>query len=227
MAQRYNWLPYRAIGALARLVGKLFPIEVVRAAPLPVGPAVFAFNHYSFMDGAVAGATGGRPILFLATDEVVGHFKAVDFAMRLFNVMSFDKSKVPIRPMRAALAALEDGLSVGIFPEGQRARSFGDTPLKRGGAWLAVRAGVPLVPVALVGTDRAMPIRDDLKLRFHRERITVWSGLPIMPHDHDEDTHAMIEEWRSQIAGAIDSVGGSSGGRGGQRAERPGAGEGI
>lgn len=210
MADRYNWLPYRAIGAVARLVGKLFPIEVIREAPLPPGPAVFAFNHYSFMDGAVAGATGGRPILFLATDEVVGHFRAVDFAMRLFNVVSFDKAKVPLRPMRIALAALSDGLSVGIFPEGRRAREFGDAPLKRGGPWLAARAGVPLVPVALVGTNRALPIRDDLRLKFHRERITVWSGRPIWASHHRGDTHAMLEAWRTQVAGAIARYDGKS-----------------
>lgn len=203
MERSYNWLPYRAVGAVARLVGRLFPIDVVREAPLPDGPAVFAFNHYSFMDGVVGGATGDRPILFLATDEVVGHFKAVDFAMRLFNVVSFDKSKIPLRPMRIALSALSDGLSVGIFPEGQRAREFGQAPLKRGAPWLAARAGVPLVPVALIGTNRALPIRDDLKLKFHREAITVWSGRPIQPSHHGGDTHAMLEEWRTQIAEGI------------------------
>lgn len=206
-----NWIPFRVTGVVARFVGRFFPITTIREVPLPEGPVVFAFNHHSFMDGAVAGATGRRPTVFLATDEVVGHFKAVDFAMRLYNVVDFDKSKVPIRPLRIALRSLDEGLSVGIFPEGQRAHRFGDAPIKRGAAWLAARAGVPLIPVALIGTDQAMPIRNDMKLSIHRKPILVWSGTPIEADQHGGDTHAMLEEWRVQIAAAIERYGAGEG----------------
>ncbi len=206
-----KWIPWRFFGVLARFVGRYFPITTIREVPLPEGPVVFAFNHHSFMDGAVAGATGRRPTVFLATDEVIGHYRAVDFAMRLFNIVDFDKTKVPIRPVRVALRALEEGVSVGVFPEGQRTHRFGDAPIKRGAAWLAARAGVPLIPVALIGTDRAMPIRNDTKLTIHREPITVWSGRPITADQHDGDTHAMLEEWRAQIASAIGRHGAGEG----------------
>lgn len=190
---------------------RFFPVTTNREVPLPDGPVVFAFNHHSFIDGVVAGASGRRPTVFLATDEVVGHYRAVDFAMRLYNIVWFDKTRVPIRPIRIALHALSDGLSVGIFPEGQRTRRFGEAPIKRGAAWLAARAGVPLVPVALIGTDQAMPIREDAIFRIHRKPITVWSGTPIHASDHGNDSHAMLEAWRSQIATAIEEFGAGEG----------------
>lgn len=206
-----NWVPWRVSGVLARAVGRLFPVTTIREVPLPPGPVVFAFNHHSFLDAVVAGASGRRPTVFLATDEVVGHFKAVDFALRLYNVVDFDKTKVPIRPIRRALRALEEGLSVGVFPEGQRTQRFGEAPMKRGAAWLAARAGVPLIPVALIGTDQAMPIRDDLVLRIHRKPITVWTGHPIVADEHGGDSHAMLEAWRTQVAAAIEEFGAGEG----------------
>ena len=202
-----KWIPYRSVGVLARLVAKVFPVTTVREAPLPAGPVVFAYNHHSFIDAVVAGLSGKRPTVFLATDVVVGHYAAVDFALRIFNVVSFDKSAVPIRPMRIALQALADGVSVGIFPEGQRSHEFGVAPLKRGGPWLAERADVPLVPVALIGTEKAMPIREDNRLKFHRQPITVWSGAPIMADDYGRDTYAMLDAWRVAIERAIERFG--------------------
>lgn len=206
-----RWTAYLVCMRVARQVAKFFPIELTREAPLPAGPAVFAYNHHSFLDPVVAGAMGERPIRFLATDEIVGHYRLLDFALNVFNTISLNKSAVPLGPVRQALEALAGGVSVGIFPEGQRTHEWGQAPVKRGGPWLAIRAGVPLVPVALLGTYEAMPIREDNKIRISRRPMHVWSGRPMWPREFDNDSHAMLAAWQRTVDDAIQRLGAGEG----------------
>lgn len=206
-----KWTAYLLTMRAARQVANLFPIDVIREVPIPEGPVVFAFNHHSFLDPVVAGATGERPIRFLATDEIIGHYRVLDWALEVLNAIPINKQTVPLGPIRQALAALAAGISVGIFPEGERTHEWGDAPVKRGGPWLAIRAGVPLIPVALLGTNDAMPIRHDTKLRIRRRPMRVWSGAPLWPKEFDGDSHAMLEAWRVAVDEVIREYGAGEG----------------
>ena len=74
---------------------------------------------------------------------------------------------------------LEVGGAVAIFPEGNYGPTEGELmPFKKGFAHFAIKAGVPVVPVALSGTK-------DL---WFRKRIRVVIGEPILPAGHDPDT---------------------------------------
>jgi 1-acyl-sn-glycerol-3-phosphate acyltransferase len=62
-----------------------------------------------------------------------------------------------IASLRRAARLLGGGVSAFLFPEGTRTRDGSLQPLKKGGFRLALESGLPLVPVAIVGTRRAMP----------------------------------------------------------------------
>lgn len=58
-------------------------------------------------------------------------------------------------------------------------RDWGDAPITKGAAWLALQANVPMVPVAIWGTQHAMPLD---KIRVRRAPIQVVVGCPLTPN---------------------------------------------
>ena len=133
----------------------------------PAGPYIVAANHHNYLDGVVLGVAVPAPIAFLVMPRVWR-------ATRLHPVFHRHIGSIPInleRPdfvaLRGALAHLERGGVVGIFPEGPfsvRGRLERGLP---GVALLALTSGAPVVPAALHGTYEALRQR-----RFYVPRPT-------------------------------------------------------
>lgn len=120
-----------------------------------------------------------------------GRFIFIDRANAVSARRTIDEAKRRIR----------GGDSVLIFPEGTRSRDGLLGPFKKGGFHLAIDSGVPVVPVALHGTGRAMP-RGSLFIRPGLVRATV--GVPIPTAGlTDEDRHKLLEEVRGRIASML------------------------
>ncbi|MDE0369029.1 MAG: lysophospholipid acyltransferase family protein [bacterium] len=164
---------------MARVVAAWFPYSVVRRARLPKGPFVAVVNHVSSLDPPIAGLALRRPVRFLALDELWGVHRALDAVLTIFDSIPVPRSDGrALGALRAALRHLESGRPIGVFPEGRRVAAWGEVPLKTGAAWLAVRASVPAVPVAIWGSQHAMPM-DGMRVR--RAPIRVVVGAPIDP----------------------------------------------
>jgi 1-acyl-sn-glycerol-3-phosphate acyltransferase len=82
-----------------------------------------------------------------------------------------------VESLRRASASLRDGVSAFLFPEGTRTRDGSLQPLKKGGFRLAIESGLPIIPVTIVGTRRAMP-RDSAVLRAGRVEMYIDPPLP-------------------------------------------------
>lgn len=178
------------VRAVARLA---FSMQIELQGDLPPPPFVVAANHYSHLDPVVIGASVGKPIRYLAVDELFGISTIFDRLLGWVGVIPISRSRAPVRTLRVALARLEAGEIVGVFPEGTRVSRWGDLPPKRGAAWLAVRAKVPLLPVAVVGTDRAFGLDN----RWHSAPIGVVVGRPLSPHS--EDASILTSTWESWV----------------------------
>ncbi|MDE0168964.1 MAG: lysophospholipid acyltransferase family protein [bacterium] len=163
----------------ARLLATLFPYSSVKRCATPSGAYVAVINHLSHLDPPVAGLALRRPVRYLALNELWGNSAILDGILNVFEAIPFPREgRYPIGALKQALRHLDAGGIIGVFPEGRRVRNWGDAPVTRGAAWLAVKANVPLVPVAIWGTQHAMPLDT---MRLHRSPVRVVVGCPIEP----------------------------------------------
>lgn len=126
--------------------------RVVGQSHVPrTGAVILAANHTGVIDGPVLAGASPRGSHIIVKQEM---FRGVIGAiLRFTGQIPVDRSSGR-SALAAALALLDEGRVVGIFPEG--ARGTGDVATAQAGiAWLAVRSGAPVVPVAILGTRPA------------------------------------------------------------------------
>jgi 1-acyl-sn-glycerol-3-phosphate acyltransferase len=113
------------------------------------GPVIFAANHIGWLDGPLLIACTPRPAHALVkAEEFQGRTGAL---LRLAGQISVRRDEPDAAAVRKAVAALEAGHAVALFPEGTR--GAGDVAhVKDGLAYLAMTTGAPVVPVAILGT---------------------------------------------------------------------------
>lgn len=180
---------------VVRFLGRaFFALEVEFEAALPGSQFVVAANHYSHFDPPTVGAVLGRPVRFLALEDILGVSRVLDWLVVGYRSIPVPRYRPPVRAVRTALKALEEGEVVGVFPESTRVSHWGTVPPKRGAAWLAVRAGVPLVPVAVIGTGRAFGLEN----RVRRAPIKVIVGEAMSPDG--ATVGQLLDRWEEWIS---------------------------
>lgn len=118
---------------------------------------VFIANHRSFLDTATLFCHLDRRIGLLAKKELL-KVPILGYGMGFVNVMAIDRSnrERAFETTKAATDRIRAGRSFGVFAEGTRALPGELLPFKKGGFYMAVEAGVPVVPVAIKHTDVLM-----------------------------------------------------------------------
>jgi 1-acyl-sn-glycerol-3-phosphate acyltransferase len=105
-----------------------------------------------------------------------------------------------------AVTALQNGASFLIFPEGTRSRTGELLPFKKGGVIMALRAGVPVVPAAIVGARDAMRRGSPV---IHPVTVTVTFCPPVPTAGRTfEERDALVAEIRDAIARALPAAAG-------------------
>ena len=140
------------------------------------GGAVLVSNHSSFLDPmALAGAIRFRVLHFMARDTLC-HAPVIGWLMPRLQLILIDRERGDVAALKATLRLLKDGELVGLFPEGTRTSDGNLQPARGGIGFLVSRARVPVIPVYVDGTYRALS-------RHHRfprpARVTVTIGPPI------------------------------------------------
>ncbi|MFE4230241.1 lysophospholipid acyltransferase family protein [Arthrobacter sp. NPDC056886] len=128
------------------------------------GAAILASNHLSFSDSIFMPLMVPRPVVFLAKSEyftgtgIKGRLTAAFF--RLTNQLPMDRSggAASAQSLNAGMQVLRNGSLMGIYPEGTRSPDSRLYRGKVGVARLALQARVPVIPVAMIGTDKVQPI---------------------------------------------------------------------
>ncbi|EWC61240.1 1-acyl-sn-glycerol-3-phosphate acyltransferase [Actinokineospora spheciospongiae] len=175
---------YRALRSVLSFLAKLFfRPTVVGANLVPTkGPVILAINHLAVIDSFVVPLMLSRKVAFLAKAE---YFTATSLRGRLVGTLfralgaipvQRDNSRAALQSLEVAGAVLDRGDAFAIHPEGTRSL---DGKLHRGRtgvAQLALEHGAPVVPVALVGTDRVQPAGTRLP---RPRRIKVVFGEPL------------------------------------------------
>jgi len=138
------------------------------------GGVIIAANHRSFLDPFVIGMLVRRPIYFVAKTELFTRRLPAWFLSSL-GAFPVERGHNDRDAMDTARRILERGDVVVIFPEGTRTRPGGLGTPKRGVGRLALETGVPVVPVAVIGTEA---IRDGWRIRPHKVRLRC--GRPLV-----------------------------------------------
>ncbi|WP_370864497.1 lysophospholipid acyltransferase family protein [Nocardioides agariphilus] len=128
------------------------------------GGVILASNHLSFVDSVVIPSVAPRKVVFLAKSDYFKGSGVKGTAQRLWfeglGMLPVDRedTQAAIDSLETALEVLGRGEAFGIYPEGSRSRDGRLYRGRTGVAHLALTAGVPVVPVGLVGTERIQPI---------------------------------------------------------------------
>jgi 1-acyl-sn-glycerol-3-phosphate acyltransferase len=141
---------------------------------IPPGVCIFASNHASNLDPIALTPNIPRRVALLAKKEVF-KIPVLSKAIRLAKLVPVDRgdSEAAAESVDLAIKYLKEGLSFCVYPEGTRSRDGRLLPFKRGTFVMALRAGVPVVPVSLAGTQHLMRKGD---WRIYPGEVTVRFG---------------------------------------------------
>lgn len=146
------------------------------------GAAILASNHLSFIDSVFLPLVLKRPVVFLAKSEyftgtgIKGRF--VRWFFTASGQLPIDRSggKASEDALNTGIAVLSSGKLLGIYPEGTRSPDGKMYRGRTGIARMALEAGVPVIPVAMIDTEKVMPIGARMP---KVQRIGVVFGRPL------------------------------------------------
>jgi len=121
---------------------------------VPDGGVILASNHRSFLDPFAIGCCIGRPIYFVAKRELFKN-PLLGWLLNCLGAFPVKRGQSDEESVATALALLERGQAVVIFPEGTRIRTGSLAKPKRGVGRLALQSGKPVVPIAVTNSERA------------------------------------------------------------------------
>lgn len=171
---------YKAARAVAVGVSRLyFPGRVLGRENLPrTGAYLIAPVHRSYVDWLiVARVTGARRLRYIAKAEL-WHSKLAGGILDALGVFPVNRSGTDREALERCRDVLAGGEPLVMFPEGTRRSGAVVNDLMQGVAYLALRAGVPVVPVGVGGSEQAMPKGSTIP---RPRRIEVVIGEPIWP----------------------------------------------
>ncbi|MEU6987504.1 lysophospholipid acyltransferase family protein [Streptomyces sp. NPDC046324] len=198
----YYVLKYVLLGPLLRLV---FRPRTEGLEHIPAdGAAIVAGNHLSFSDHFLMPAVLKRRITFLAKQE---YFTGPGLKGRLTAAFFRSAGQIPVdrSGKEAGQAAIREGLGVlskgellGIYPEGTRSHDGRLYKGKVGVAIMAITAGVPVIPCAMVGTFEIQPPG---KVVPRVKRVTIRFGAPL-----DFSRYAGMEGEKAAVRAVTDEI---------------------
>ena len=147
----------------------------------PQGRYVFCGNHLSYMDTPTVLSNIPVQFRFLAKE---GLFKIPFLGTHLAHAghvpVARGDPRAAVKTMAQAAELLNKrAVSLLIFPEGGRSHDGNLQPFKEGAAYIAIKAQVPLVPIALIGTREVLPMGSGI---FHGGPVRLRIGDPIPTH---------------------------------------------
>ena len=193
--------PILAVG-YAAFAGLGLKVRVHGAEHIPrSGGLVLASNHVSYLDFIFVGFAARpshRLVRFMAKQSVFAHPVAGPL-MRGMRHIPVDRG-AGAASYSLAVEALRAGEAVGVFPEATMSRSFEPKAFKTGAVRMAAEAGVPLVPLAIWGTQRLSCYDERARLLQRRVPVEIHVGPPVPATG---DTSEATDRLRTAIIGLV------------------------
>ncbi len=185
------WFYYVARVIIRGLLKLLTHCQVKGRENIPSqGPLLIVANHLSLADPPLLGVSLSRKVMFMAKKELF-RFRVIGYFIGSLGAFSVHRGQLDRKAMRQTYQVLADGLALVVFPEGTRSRSGRLRPAFSGPALIAVRSGVPILPVGIIGTEKIRGV----SWLLHRPQITVNIGHPFyLPTVSSKLTKAKLTE---------------------------------
>lgn len=187
---------YQLLAWFLRLIFRIaFRLQVTGTEHiLSSGGAIIAANHISLLDPPVLGVAITRKVHFMAKKELFANplFAWLITQLKAFPVQRGAPDRVAIR---TAISLLSTGELVGIFPEGTRSKTGILRAPEPGVALIAAKAGAPIVPAAIIGTNK-------VRFGLRQPSFIVAFGCPIQPEQGKTDRET-LEKLGSAIMNSI------------------------
>jgi 1-acyl-sn-glycerol-3-phosphate acyltransferase len=198
-----RWLLRLLIRGLIRTVAH---VEVFGRENIPTsGTFVIATNHIGILDIIMAYYALNRWDLFILVAEKWGKIGWIRWLGKQLNFIFIDRFNPDLRALREVIGRMKQGQVLVIAPEGTRSRTGALIEGKPGVSYLAAKAGYPIIPVAITGTEDKVILGNIKKLR--RSPITVTGGptftLPPLPA---KDRDQMLDQYTDEIMCRIAAI---------------------
>ncbi len=197
--------PHKLRRIISWLLKRLTRTEVKGVENIPLtGGLLIATNHMSRMDIPVLFMTPNRPEMTALVTTKYLKYPLIRWFIITAQGIWLDRETADFGAFRTAVEALKEGKAVGIAPEGTRSTTAELLEGKPGAALLALRAGVPIIPVAISGTEDSV----SQMLRFKKPRIVVEYGkvipAPVLDRDNREgQLQELTDEMMCQLAAML------------------------
>ncbi|MGH4118440.1 lysophospholipid acyltransferase family protein [Clostridium sp.] len=180
-----NWSNY-----VLKIAG--LDLTVVGKENVPNVPCVFVGNHQSNFDIPAILANTNRLTGVIAKKNME-KIPIMSYWMRKIHCVFMDREnpREALKSISEGIENLKDGYSMLIFPEGTRSRSNNMGEFKKGSMRLAIKAGVPIVPITIYDTHKAMEGNDG-KIKKANAKIII--GKPIYTDHMSKEEKANIGE---------------------------------
>ena len=151
---------------------------------VPDGPFVLAPVHRSNIDTPLVAVVTRRRIRYMGK-ETVWKYRLPGQILSALGGFPVRRGSADREALRRCVEVLKGGEPLVLFPEGTRQSGPEVRPLFEGAAYLSVRTGVPIVPVGIGGSERAMP-KGARMLRPVKVHLVV--GQPLYPESSNEES---------------------------------------
>ena len=165
------------------------------------GPALVVMNHLGDADSVLLAASIPTTIDGMGKIELSEHW-LVGPVFRAYGVIFVHRGKPDRKAIRAVLDGLEEGRMIALAPEGREAVNGQLEEGTDGAAFLAMKSAVPIVPVAMTGTENEKIFN---RLWWQRARVTLTVGKPLYLQQQD-DRQKMLREGTLRIMVALASL---------------------
>lgn len=165
-ARTWSWLILKTIFS---------PVEVVGRENIPAGPAVYAANHSSAIDIPLVYTTLPMQFRIMAKVELF-RYPFMGWHLSRSGQIPIDEKELNLAGVKQALKTLKSGTPLFVFPEGGRTPDGQIKPFLSGAFYMAIKAGVPVVPIAVVGAYELLKMNTFV---IHPGELTCIIGKPI------------------------------------------------
>jgi 1-acyl-sn-glycerol-3-phosphate acyltransferase len=164
------------------------------------GGCIIASNHLSYLDPIVLAVASPRILCFMSKKELfTQHGPVFKWIITALNAFPLDRGAADLKAIRFAIDKLKNSSTLIVFPEGTRSRSGTVKEAQAGVSMLAAKAGVPVIPAYISGSDQALPANSK-KIRFFKPvKVTFGQAMRFEKKSGSKDVKEEYKAFSNQV----------------------------